>query len=90
MHAEESYLPLTYLKNNTTGILETISNSHTPVIITHKGEPKFVLQDLDSYYELKRSISMIKRVLVGKKQIDQGKTKPANQVFDTIERKLSI
>lgn len=49
-----------------------------------------LIQDAESYHKLKESLSMLKLVAMGKKQIDEGKTKSAQVVFETIEEKLGI
>ena len=78
------------LKTNAADVLTTVTNTHAPIIITHNGEAKMVVQDIESYQKLKESLDMLKLVAMGKKQIDEGKTKPADEVFKSIERKLGI
>ena len=78
------------LKTNAADVLTTVTNTHAPIIITHNGEAKMVVQDIESYQQLKESLDMLKLVAMGKKQIDEGKTKPADEVFKSIERKLGI
>jgi prevent-host-death family protein len=90
MNIKESIRPIKYLESNAADVLNTVTKKHTPMIITDDGEAKMVIQDIESYFKLKESIGMLKLVLMGKKQIDEGKTKPAEQVFNAIERKLNI
>ena len=49
-----------------------------------------VVQDAESYHKLKQSLSMLKLVAMGKEQIDERKTRPADEVFKSIEEKLGI
>jgi hypothetical protein len=49
-----------------------------------------VVQDIESYQKLKQSLDMLRLVAIGKKQVDEGKTKPAHEVFKAIEEKLGI
>lgn len=90
MNLKETIRPITYLKTNAADVLTTVTETRTPVVITHNGEPKMVVQDAESYQRLKQSLSMLKLVAMGKKQIDEGKTKSAEAVFKTIEKKLGI
>jgi len=46
------------------------------------------MADLEA--DLKQSLSMLKLVAMGKIQIKEGKTKPADEVFKSIEKKLDI
>lgn len=41
-------------------------------------------------YELQQSLSMLKLVAIGEKQISEGKTKSAETVFKSIEEKLLV
>ena len=90
MNLKETIRPITYLKTNTADVLTTVTKTHTPIIITHKGEAKMVVQDIESYQNFRQSLDMLKLVAMGKKQINEGKTKPADEVFKSIEKKLGI
>jgi prevent-host-death family protein len=90
VNLKEKIRPITYLKTNAADVLATVTKTHTPVIITHNGEAKMVVQDAESYHKLKQSLSMLKLVAMGKEQIDEGKTRPADEVFRSIEEKLGI
>jgi hypothetical protein len=48
------------------------------------------MNDIESYNELKQSLDMLRLVAMGKKQIEEGKTKPAEEAFEAIEKKLRI
>jgi prevent-host-death family protein len=87
---KETIRPITYLKTNAADVLSTVTKTHTPVIITHNGEAKMVVRDIESYQKLKQSLDMLRLVAMGKKQVDEGKTKPAHEVFKSIEEKLGI
>ncbi len=90
MNLKEAIRPITYLKTNAADVLATVTETRTPVIITHNGEAKMVVQDAESYHNLKQSLSMLKLVAMGKQQIDEGKTRSAEKVFKSIENKLGI
>jgi len=87
---QETIRPITYLKTNAADVLAAVTQTHTPVIITHNGEAKMVVQDIETYQKLKQSLDMLKLVAMSKKQVDEGKTKPAHEVFKSIEEKLKI
>ena len=90
VNLQETIRPITYLKTNAADVLTTVTETHAPIIITHNGEAKMVVQDAESYYNLKQSLSMLKLVAMGKEQIDSGKTRSAEDVFKSIEEKLGI
>lgn len=90
MNLKEKIRPITYLKTNAADVMATVTKTHTPVIITHNGEAKMVVQDVDSYNDLMESVNMLKLVAMGKEQVDQGKTRRAEEIFASIEKKLGI
>ncbi len=90
VNLKETIRPITYLKTNAADVLATVTETHSPIIITHNGEAKMVVQDAESYYNLKQSLSMLKLVAMGKEQIDPGKTRSAEEVFKSIDEKLGI
>jgi len=90
MNLKEVIRPITYLKTNAADVLNTVSQSHSPMIITHNGEAKMVVQDIDSYTKLNESLTMLKIVAMSKEQIDQGKLRDAETVFSKIDKKLGI
>jgi prevent-host-death family protein len=90
VNLQETIRPITYLKTNAADVLAAVTQTHTPVIITHNGEAKMVVQDIETYQKLKQSLDMLRLVAMGKKQVDEGKTKPAHEVFKSIEEKLEI
>ncbi len=90
MNLKEIIRPITYLKTNAADVLTTVTESRAPMIITHNGEAKMVVQDARSYNDMMESLSMLKLVAMGKKQIDDGETRSAEEVFKSIEKKLGI
>lgn len=90
MTLKEKIRPITFLKTNAADVMATVTATHSPVIITHNGEAKMVVQDVDSYNNLKESLSMLKLVAMGRAQVEKGKTKSADDVFAAVEKKLGI
>jgi prevent-host-death family protein len=90
MSLKETIRPITYLKTNAADVLAKVTETHTPIVITHNGEPRMVVQDIESYNNLKESLDMLKLVAMGREQVDRGETKPADEVFKAIEEKLNI
>ncbi len=81
--------PITYLKANAADLLEQINETHRPVIITQNGEPKAVLQDPQSYENMRNALGMLKLLSQGEEDIKKGKTTSQDKVFDNIEKLLS-
>ena len=80
--------PITYLKANAADLLAQINETHRPVIITQNGEPKAVLQDPQSYQNMRKALGMLKLISQGEEDIKKGKATSQEKVFERIERKL--
>ena len=81
--------PVSYLKSHAADILKQINETHRPVIITQNGEPKAVLQDPDSYDNMRNAIGLLKLISQGEEDIKQGRTKSQEKVFKNIEKLLA-
>ena len=80
--------PITYLKAKAADLLEQINETHRPVIITQNGEPKAVLQDPQSYEDMRNALGILKLISQGEENIKKGKTIPQEKVFKKIEKIL--
>ena len=80
--------PITYLKANAADLLEQINETHRPVIITQNGEPKAVLQDPQSYENMRNALGMLKLISQGEEDIKKGKAKSQERVFEKLEKFL--
>lgn len=79
---------VTYLKSRAADLLEQINTTHRPVIITQNGEPRAILQDPQSYENMRNTIGLLKLISQGESDTESGKTKTQKEVFGNIERKL--
>ncbi|MDD5579208.1 MAG: type II toxin-antitoxin system Phd/YefM family antitoxin [Methylobacter sp.] len=80
--------PVSYLKSRSADILKQVNETHRPIIITQNGEPKAVLQDPESYENMRNTIGLLKLLSQAEEDIRQGKTIAQNQVFQNIEKLL--
>jgi prevent-host-death family protein len=81
--------PVTYLKSRAADLLNQINETHRPVIITQNGEPRAVLQDPESYENMRNAIGILKLISQGEADIRFGQTKPQETVFTEIENSLN-
>jgi prevent-host-death family protein len=80
--------PITYLKSKAPDLLKQINETRRPVVITQNGEPKAVLQDPESYENMRNAIGILKLISQGEQDVKNGKTKPQEEVFASIEKML--
>ena len=88
MNISKDIKPITYLKSRAADLLKQINETHRPVVITQNGEPKAVLQDPESYENMRNAISILKLISQGEEDIKGGKSKLQEEVFADIENVL--
>jgi prevent-host-death family protein len=88
MNISRDIKPVTYLKSRAADLLKQINETHRPVIITQNGEPRAVLQDPESYENMRNAIGLLKLISLGEEDIKDGKSKSQEEVFANIENIL--
>ena len=89
MRMKEDIRPVTYLKNRAADLLAQINATHRPVVITQNGEARAVLQDPESYEQMRRAIGVLKLVAQGEADVQAGRTTAADAVFPGMRKKLT-
>ena len=56
MNIKNDIKPISYLKSRSAEVLKQINETHRPVIITQNGEPRAVLQDPESYENMRNAL----------------------------------
>jgi len=88
MNISRDIKPVTYLKARASDLLRQINETHRPVVITQNGEPRAVLQDPESYENMRNAIGLLKLISLGEEDIKGGKSKSQEEVFTNIENIL--
>jgi prevent-host-death family protein len=88
MNISRDIKPVTYLKARAADLLKQINETHRPVVITQNGEPRAVLQDPESYENMRNAIGLLKLISLGEEDIKDGKSKSQDEVFTRIENIL--
>ena len=80
--------PITYLKSHSADMLKQVNETHRPIVMTQNGEPKAVLQDTESYENMRNAIGMLKLISQGEDDIRNGNTTSQDEVFSELEALL--
>jgi prevent-host-death family protein len=88
MNISKDIKPITYLKSRAPDLLKQINQTHWPVVITQNGEPRAVLQDPESYQNMRNAIGLLKLISQGEEDLKNGKSKSQEEVFAGIDRML--
>ncbi|MGJ7553361.1 type II toxin-antitoxin system Phd/YefM family antitoxin [Variovorax sp. RB3P1] len=78
--------PISYLKSHAAEIVKDISESREPMLITQNGEAKLVVMDVRSYEEHAETLALLKVLALGNREIEQGKFRPAADVFAEMDK----
>jgi len=88
MQISNDIKPITYLKSRTSDVLKQINETHRPMIITQNGEAKAVIQDPQSYENMKNAIAMLKLFSFAEEDIKNGDLLDEDEVFSAAEALL--
>jgi len=88
MNITSDIKPVTYLKSKAADLLNQINETHRPVIITQNGEPRAVLQDPESFENMRNAIGLLKLLSQGESDLRNGKVKSQEEMFKGIEKAL--
>lgn len=80
--------PLTDFRNNIKKYLKEISIHKKPVILTQHGKSAAVIMDAEKYQEMQDQIDFMRKVALGLEDYREGRTVPAEDVFDEIDQML--
>lgn len=86
MKSKEDIRPVTYLKSNAADLLTQINATHRPVVITQNGEARAVLQDPESYEQMRRTLGLLKIVAQGEADVRAGQTLSPEAVFASLQK----
>lgn len=78
--------PVTQLKSRAAELLNQVNETHRPIIITQNGEPRAVLQDPESFENMRNAIGLLKLIAQGEEDIQNGRTIPQDEVFANLEQ----
>ena len=85
MQLQNDIKPITYLKSRAADVLKQINETHRPMIITQNGEAKAVIQDPQSYENMKNTISILKLLSFAEEDIRKDNLLDEKEVFSEVE-----
>ncbi|NTU43172.1 MAG: type II toxin-antitoxin system Phd/YefM family antitoxin [Nitrospirales bacterium] len=88
MNISKDIKPITYLKSKAPDLLKQINETHRPIVITQNGEPRAVLQDPESYENMRNAIGILKLISQGEQDVRDGRSRSQEEVFAEVEKIL--
>jgi prevent-host-death family protein len=89
MKYSESIKPISYIKTHLAKIIRDLNDTQSQIIITQNGEAKAVVLDIHAYEQLQESMAMLELVVQGKKDMAEGKYRPAGEVFHEFKNRIA-
>ena len=80
--------PVSYLKKNTSAVINEVRENRQPVVITQNGEASAVILDADSYQQQQELLALLKILATGQQQIEQGDTETADDFFSKLKQQI--
>jgi prevent-host-death family protein len=81
--------PVSYLKAHSAELLQQINQTQRPIVITQNGEPRGVLQDAQSYENMRNALSLLKLLAQSEDDIRNGDLLDQQDVFREMDDLLA-
>ena len=81
---------LTTFKRNSSGLMKRMKKTGRPLVLTVNGKAEAVLLDAAAYQEVASHLDTVASIRRGLGQARKGMGRPADEVFDELEREDSI
>ncbi len=84
MKLSESVKPISYLKAHASELIREVAEDHKTLVITHNGEAKAVIPDLESYEQMNDTLALLQMLAQSAKSKQKGNYKSGRQSFRDI------
>ena len=81
---------LTTFKRNTSGLMKQMKKTGRPLVLTVKGKAEAVLLDAATYQQIADYLDAVAGIREGLDQMKKGMGRPADNVFDDLERDAAL
>lgn len=88
MQLHQAIKPISYVKAHAAEIIREVAETGNPLVITQNGEAKAVLIDVREYDAMRESLALLKMLAISSKEIKDGKTRSADEVFADLQTSL--
>ncbi|MDR1278793.1 MAG: type II toxin-antitoxin system Phd/YefM family antitoxin [Treponema sp.] len=88
INLKEDIKPISYIKTNAAEMMKYVNERKNPIVITQNGEAKAVLVDIETYQKTQDAFALLNIIRLGENDIKNGKTRPADEVFLDLRKKI--
>ena len=79
--------PISYVTANAADLIRELKENGEPLVITQNGEATAVMQDVASYEATQETLALLKILALGRRQVEEGRTVPADEVFRRLRKR---
>jgi prevent-host-death family protein len=69
-------------------MIEDITETGNPVILTVNGEAKVIVQDFREYEKTQEALALVQLLAIGDREVREGKTRPAAEAMARVRARL--
>ena len=88
MHLSQDIKSISYLKDKTADVINSVNENQRTIIITQNGEAKAVIQDIKSYENLQNSLNLLKLIVQSENDVENNEVIEQDKMFENLEQKL--
>jgi len=72
--------PISYLESHAAEVVRQVASGE-PMLLTEKGEGRLVVMDVRAYEQQTQTLALLKILVMGNRDIEQGRVQDAESVF---------
>lgn len=89
MQLHSDIKPISWVKNNARQMIESVSESGNPMIITQHGEARAVVISVREYDEMQQSLALLRMLADSSIDVEAGRLRDADEVFADLRISLA-
>jgi prevent-host-death family protein len=90
MKLNENLKPISYLKANAAQVIESLKETHQPMVITQNGEAAMVIQSVADYEQTQETLALLKILAQSQQAVAQGKTVSSAEAFKQLRQRRGL
>ena len=89
MQLHSDIKPISWVKDNARQMIESVSESGNPMIITQHGEARAVVVSVREYDEMQQSLALLRMLADSSMDVEAGRLRDADEVFADLRTSLA-
>jgi prevent-host-death family protein len=81
--------PISWLKNNAKQLIESVSETGNPMIITQNGEAKAVVMNVREYDQIQESLALLRMLADSSADAEAGRLRDSDEVFADVRKMIA-